>query len=269
MIKFLVFIALFCAQINAIELLKLGNYKGEDISGWLASEKLDGVRAYWDGKRLLSRQGKPIAAPKELLNELPSFALDGELYSGRGGFERTQSIVMDAVPDIKAWQNISYEIFDAPGQKGNLLERLKVVKKYINSHDTKFLKLIKQRKISNKIELDNMLNEIIKAGGEGVVIRDPSKPYTPKRSQHDLKYKKFDDAECMVVAINKGKGKLKGVMGSLTCEKNGVRFKIGSGFNDNTRKNPPKIGEIITFKHLGFTAKGIPRHAVFLRIRRD
>jgi len=32
------------------ELLKLSEYKGQNVGGWLASEKLDGGRAYWDGR---------------------------------------------------------------------------------------------------------------------------------------------------------------------------------------------------------------------------
>ena len=39
------------------ELLKLSEYKGQNVGGWLASENLDGVRAYWDGRNLRSRNG--------------------------------------------------------------------------------------------------------------------------------------------------------------------------------------------------------------------
>jgi len=42
----------------SLDLLRLNEYKEQNVSGWLASEKLDGVRAYWDGENLLSRQGK-------------------------------------------------------------------------------------------------------------------------------------------------------------------------------------------------------------------
>ena len=45
------------------ELLLLETYKDQNISGWLMSEKLDGVRAYWDGEKLISRGGKVFAAP--------------------------------------------------------------------------------------------------------------------------------------------------------------------------------------------------------------
>jgi DNA ligase-1 len=33
------------------------NYQGEDPTGWIMSEKLDGIRAYWDGVNLYSKKG--------------------------------------------------------------------------------------------------------------------------------------------------------------------------------------------------------------------
>ena len=85
------------------ELLKLSEYKGQSVGGWLASEKLDGVRAYWDGRNLLSRNGKILAAPGGWSAHFPPFALDGELYTARGEFEKIQSIVMDKMPSATAW----------------------------------------------------------------------------------------------------------------------------------------------------------------------
>lgn len=260
-------------KLSAFEILKLGIYSGQDISGWLASEKLDGVRAYWDTKELLSRQGKKIQAPDELLAILPPFEVDGELWIARESFERTQSVVMDQTPDVNAWREVSYNIFDAPMQKGGLLERLSVVQKYIDSLDNASksrIKIIAQHKIKNRQELDKMLDEIVKIGGEGVVIREPTHAYKWGKSNKDLKYKRFIDAECQVISLNEGKGKFKNMLGSITCEtKDGKRFKIGSGFSDEVRLNPPKIGEIITYKYLNLTSKGIPRFAVFMRVRRD
>ena len=70
------------------ELLKLSEYKGQNVGGWLVSEKLDGVRAYWNGRNLLSRNGKILAAPEGWNAHFPHFALDGELYTARGEFEK-------------------------------------------------------------------------------------------------------------------------------------------------------------------------------------
>ena len=272
------------------ELLKLSEYKGQNVGGWLASEKLDGVRAYWDGRNLLSRNGKILAAPGAWSAHFPPFALDGELYTARGEFEKIQSIVMDKMPSATAWSEVKFYVFDVPEAGGGLLERLSELEKFIakNPQAGQNLKIIKQIKVKDNVEFEAFAKQIVANGGEGAVVREPSTPYERKRSKNALKYKKFKDAECEVTAINAGTGKYAGLMGSATCkalsaavsnsdEQNdellqpasGVKFKIGSGFSDRDRANPPKIGSIITYKYQNLTAKGVPRFPVFLRVRED
>jgi len=103
-----------------------------------------------------------------------------------------------------------------------------------------------------------------------VIVKDPEMPYHTGRSAHVLKVKKFWDMEGVVIGLNKGKGKYKTMMGSLTLKlENGIVFKLGTGFTDRHRKNPPSIGTIVTFKYYGFTKNGIPKFASFLRVRQD
>ena len=272
------------------ELLRLSEYKGQNVGGWLASEKLDGVRAYWDGRNLLSRNGKILAAPEGWSAHFPSFALDGELYTARGEFEKIQSIVMDKMPSATEWSEIKFYVFDVPEADGGLLERLSELEKFIakNPQAGQNLKIIKQVKVKDNAEFEAFTKRIVAKGGEGAVAREPNAPYERKRSKNALKYKKFKDAECEVTAVNAGTGKFAGLMGSVTCkalsaagsnsdEQNdellqpasGVKFKIGSGFSDEERANPPKIGSIITYKYQNLTAKGVPRFPVFLRVRED
>lgn len=266
------------------ELLKLSEYKGQNVGGWLASEKLDGVRAYWDGRNLLSRNGKILAAPEGWSAHFPPFALDGELYTARGEFEKIQSIVMDKTPSVTAWSEIKFYVFDVPEASGGLLERLSELEKFIlqNPQAGQNLKIIKQVKVKDNAEFEAFAEAVIAKGGEGAVVREPNAPYERKRSKNALKYKKFKDAECEVTAINAGTGKYVGLMGSVTCKAlsaagsnldeqiaSGVKFKIGSGFSDEERANPPKIGSIITYKYQNLTAKGVPRFPVFLRVRED
>lgn len=278
------------AKKDKFELLKLSEYKGQNVGGWLASEKLDGVRAYWDGRNLRSRNGKILAAPEAWSAHFPPFALDGELYTARGEFEKIQSIVMDKMPSATAWSEVKFYVFDVPEAGGGLLERLSELEKFIakNPQAGQNLKIIKQIKVKDNVEFEAFAKQIVANGGEGAVVREPSTPYERKRSKNALKYKKFKDAECEVTAINAGTGKYAGLMGSVTCkalsaavsnsdEQNdellqpasGVKFKIGSGFSDRDRANPPKIGSIITYKYQNLTAKGVPRFPVFLRVRED
>ena len=262
------------------ELLKLSEYKGQNVGGWMVSEKLDGVRAYWDGRNLLSRNGKILAAPGGWSAHFPPFALDGELYTARGEFEKIQSIVMDKTPGVAAWREIKFHVFDVPEASGGLLERLSELEKFIlqNPQAGQNLKIIKQVKVKDNAEFEAFADAVIAKGGEGAVVREPNAPYERKRSKNALKYKKFKDAECKVIAVNKGSGKYANLAGSLTCKalggkegepKEGAIFKIGSGLSDKNRQDPPKIGSIITYKFQNLTANGKPRFPIFLRVRED
>ena len=267
----------------SLELLRLSEFKEQNVSGWLASEKLDGVRAYWDGENLLSRQGKKLNAPLSFTKNFPKFALDGELYAKELKFEEIQATVMDKLPDEKAWQRLKFHIFDVPEASGGLLTRLEVLAKFLKNEPNQNLIIIKQIKMRDNAQFLKFTESIIAKGGEGAVVREPNTPYERKRSKNALKFKKFKDAECEVIAINKGSGKYVKFAGSLTCKvlggkddeekagepKSGTIFKIGSGLSDEKRQNPPKIGSIITYKFQNLTANGKPRFPIFLRVRED
>ena len=257
----------------SLELLRLSEYKDQNVSGWLASEKLDGVRAYWDGENLLSRQGKKLNAPLSFTKNFPKFALDGELYAKELKFEEIQASVMDKLPDEKAWSRLKFHVFDVPEASGGLLERLSELEKFIlqNPQAGQNLKIIKQVKVKDNAEFEAFAEAVIAKSGEGAVVREPNAAYERGRSQNVLKYKKFNDAECVVVAHKVGQGKFSGLLGSVVCENlsDKKRFKIGSGFSDKERANPPKIGSVITYKYQNLTAKGLPRFPVFLRVRED
>lgn len=107
---------------DAPKLFLLKTYKDDiNITGWVMSEKLDGVRAFWDGKKLISRSGRVLNPPQEYIKEFPSFALDGELWSSRGAFEHVVSIVNSKEAAQERWNQPSYYIFEVPDQKGGLL----------------------------------------------------------------------------------------------------------------------------------------------------
>ena len=287
--KFLALFLAFCLSFafgagqGKLELLRLSEYKDQNVSGWLASEKLDGVRAYWDGENLLSRQGKRLNAPQSFTKNFPKFALDGELYAKELKFEEIQASVMDKLPDEKAWSRLKFHVFDVPEASGGLLTRLEILAKFLKNKPNQNLIIIKQIKMRNNAQFLKFAESIIAKGGEGAVVREPNAPYERKRSKNALKFKKFKDAECEVIAVNKGSGKYANFAGSLTCKalgskddkekagepKEGTIFKIGSGLSDKNRQDPPKIGSIITYKFQNLTSNGKPRFPIFLRIRED
>lgn len=267
--KIIISFFLLAVSLNALNLQKANIYSDQNVSGWMVSEKLDGIRAYWDGSNLLTRQGKIINAPKYFTQNLPSFALDGELYTRRGDFENIQSIVMDKTPSGK-WSQIRYMIFEVPYASGNFEERLQKIQRYIEQNSLLHVRVIEQRALKSTKDLELFLEENIKNGAEGVMVKDGSREYFEGRSDFMLKVKKAQDMEAQVIGYKEGEGKYKGMMGSLHVKlKNKTEFFIGSGFSDALRKNPPKIGEIVTFQYYGFTNGGKPKFASFMRARRD
>ncbi len=258
-------IVLMCiSSLFSFEVQKPQIYDEQNISGWLMSEKLDGIRGYWDGEKLYSKNGNPINAPKWFTANFPPFPLDGELWSKRDDFEAIQATVLDANPS-KNWENITYNIFEVPEVKGDFLMRLQKAKEWFEIHPNPHINIIKQIVCKDEQHLQNYLNEIIALKGEGVVIKEGIEPYHTGRSPYILKVKKVQDMEGIAIGYNYDKkGKFKSLKLKLD---NGVIFNLGGGFSDKERETPPQLGKIVTFKYYGFTKNGVPKFASFLRVR--
>ena len=256
------------AQKPDVFLLK--TYDGsQDVVGWVMSEKLDGVRGVWDGRRLLSRNGQVLHAPTWFTRDFPPFALDGELWSKRADFENIVSIVRTKTPDAR-WEQLRYHVFEVPQQVGGLPDRLAVLRDYLRQRPSERIVIIPQIRVNAAAELTGFLAKVSADGGEGVVVRDPARPYKTGRLSSALKVKNHLDTECVVREILPGKGKYTGQMGALRCEMaDGNQVNIGSGFSDALRAQPPPMGSVITFKYYGLTKKGKPRFPVYLRVRID
>ena len=246
----------------APNLILAKEYSGQNIAGWAMSEKLDGVRAYWDGRKLISRQGHPFSPPAGFTRDFPPYPLDGELYSRRGAFEQISAAVRSANGD---WSGIKLHVFDAPQAPGNLYQRLALVQRHLAAHPQAKIAVIPQTRVRDAAHAQQFLRQIEAQGGEGVMLRNPNIPYQGGRSDNLLKLKSAHDAECTVTAHHKGKGRNAGLLGAVSCRNETGEFRIGSGFKDADRRNPPPIGSRITYKYRGFTAKGTPRFATYLR----
>ncbi len=259
---------LFSLFAFAIELQKPKIYQGnENISGWVMSEKLDGIRGYWNGSSLQSRKGKKIHAPEGFTANFPPFELDGELWIKRGSFEQTQSIVMDKNPS-KDWQKITYNVFEVPNTKGDFIQRLEKAKRWFEAHPNQHVRFIEQTICKDREQLESFLNAIIVQGGEGIIIKNPSALYRAGRSDQILKVKRFEDMEGEVLKVTMSDKTPR--IASLTLKlPDGKVFKLGSGFDTAISQNPPKIGQKVTFRYYGLSARGIPKFAVFMRVRED
>ncbi|MFC0323738.1 DNA ligase [Gallibacterium melopsittaci] len=256
----------YCSIVIAKEsVMLLNEYRDQDLQGWVMSEKLDGVRGYWDGKQLVTRQENRLFPPEYFIKDFPPFAIDGELFSERGKFEEISSITRSL--EDKGWHKLKLYVFDVPKAQGDLWQRLAVLQDYLVKHPSSYIEIIPQLPIENKQAVFQFLDQVEKLGGEGVVVRNPKAEYLVGRSNQILKLKRHQDEECTVIAHHKGKGQFHNVMGSLTCENYRGKFKIGSGFSLAERTNPPPIGSVITYKYRGETAKGKPKFATYWRQR--
>ncbi len=250
--------------------IQLANIYHDNINlkEYFVSEKLDGVRGYWDGKNLISREGKIFTAPEFFTKDFPKEVIEGELWVGRGRFEEACGIVNTKDFNNPDWRKIKFMLFDLPKHPGKFYERLEALKTLVARSNSEFLQVIKQEKISDKNKLKQKLQEVVKQGGEGLMLHHLDALYKAERNDDLLKLKTYLDAEAQVIAHIEGKGKYKGMLGAILVRNfDGVEFKIGGGFSDEQRKNPPEIGSVITYKYFATTKNGKPRFASFLRVR--
>jgi DNA ligase-1 len=237
-----------------------------DPSGWWISEKLDGLRAYWDGSRLISRLGNVFHAPDWFVAGLPKHPLDGELFLARKSFQKTTAIVRRQ-DKSDHWKQIRFLIFDAPGHGGAFEERLEVLKAlpalaYAAAHPHVLCKGL--------AHLKEELARVEALGGEGVMLRQPQSKYAVGRSAMLLKVKSFKDDEAIVIAHQAGTGRHKGRLGALVVRlANGKEFAIGTGFSDKERENPPAIGATVLFRYQELSDGGVPRFPSFSGVREE
>ena len=259
----LISLSIFATPLEQLQHAKI--YKDQNISGWVMSEKLDGIRGYWDGHALYTKSGKRLSPPTSFVKDFPPFELDGELWIKRQDFESVLSAVLK---DNGTWKGVTYNIFEVPYTSGDFITRLNKARAWFNVHPNKHIRIIEQQVCQDDEHLQNFLNKVIAMGGEGVMVKDPALEYMSGRSSAILKVKKAQDMEGTVVGINYQKNSTR--LRSLTLQlTNGVVFKLGNGFSDKERNNPPPIGTVVTFKYYGFTKRGKPKFASFMRIRQS
>ena len=239
-----------------------------DVTRYLVSEKLDGVRAFWDGRRLVTRGGHVINAPTWFVAHFPARSLDGELWAGRGQFERTSATVRRQTPDDAEWRQLRYMIFELPQAEGDFRERVRAMQAIVAEAAAPWLQAVEQFTVRDRKELDAKLARVVKAGGEGLMLHRADAPYLTGRHDTLLKMKPLYDAEATVVGHLPGKGKYLGMLGALRVRTEaGVEFSLGTGLSNAVRRAPPPIGTIITFRYRDVTERGIPRFASYHRVR--
>ncbi len=159
--------------------LLLRDYQGQDITGWLMSEKLDGWRAFWTGSDFVTREGNVLDAPEWFKAGMPATMLDGEIFAGRGEFNTIQGRMRDG------WHGLTFQVFDAPDFVAPFKSRYKLLQ-YVNlpAHAS----LVRQERCRDTKHMIEAADVICDAGGEGAVVRDPKAMYMQGRTGTVLRW---------------------------------------------------------------------------------
>lgn len=158
------------------------DYAGEDLRGWWIGEKLNGVRAYWDGREMWTRAGNRIEIPGAWRAELPAEQLDGELYAGASRFNEAFAAAVYG----RFSRAVRFHVFDAPGP-GVFGDR--IARAYEATDRTICARAeVHFRAVSTK-DAASYLQTILVASGEGVIARHPENVYAPGRTKDVLKLK--------------------------------------------------------------------------------
>lgn len=241
---------------------------GVDPAAYWVSEKLDGVRARWDGEALRLRNGERIVAPAWFTQPLPALPLDGELWMARGRFDALSGLVRRQQPDEEDWRQVRYMLFELPGADGDFSARLERLKAIERDAGADWIRVVPQRRVADRDQLDTLFREVVGQGGEGLMLHRADAHWAPGRSEALLKMTPFEDAEATVVGHLPGRGRLRGKLGALAViDTEGRRFRVGSGFTDAQRASPPAVGALITYRFRERTPRGLPRFPVFVRER--
>nr|MBC7709229.1 DNA ligase [Burkholderiales bacterium] len=241
-----------------------------DVTQYLVSEKYDGVRAIWDGKTLRYRSGRVVPAPTWFISKLPATPLDGELWLARRKFDELSGMVRKSTPVDAEWRRIAYMVFELPDAPGTFEQRSEKIAEIVAAAQWPQLRAVEQTRVANRAELKRRFDAIVAGGAEGLMLHLAAAPYVTGRSDVLLKLKPLLDTEAVVVRHLPGKGKYVGQMGALELKtKDGIVFRLGTGFTDTVRSNPPPVGSLVTYTYREITPSGKPRFASFVRLRDD
>lgn len=268
----------------------------------LVSPKLDGIRILNVGGKIVTRKFKPLPNnyARELLEEHTLPGMDGELMGvGNEPFNTVYSKLMS----IKGTPEFVFYMFDwvrdsldTPYQ-----DRLRALHGWhfaLPDEVRKFTSVLPHTPILSADALTAYEEGAVELGYEGVMVRSPNGVYKCGRStlreQILVKVKRFEDGEAVIIGFEekmhndnaletnelgyaKRSKKQEGMvgvntLGALVVKNDLGEFRIGSGFDEATRKliwdnQPAYLNKLAWYKHQPSGAKDLPRFPVYKGIR--
>ena len=238
--------------------IALGNNRSgkEPLDQYMWSEKLDGVRAYWNGAdQFGSKNGKPITVPAEVVDLMPKgIQLDGELYARGVPLAKINGLLRRKPPKMADWQamGLTYHVFDAPFVPGDFSARMAAIKAAVGESNP-FVKVVPYKPIESEEQLQSEFVRIIEAGGEGIMLRLVRGVYRAGRTSDLLKLKDEQYDEAIVVADNSPKD-------SVCCKlRSGVEFGLSCDGNPH-----PAVRRVVVVKYKCLNPSGVPREPKYL-----
>lgn len=222
-------------------------------NGIFIQPKLDGVRAIWTSKQLLTRSGKEILGCPQLISYLsekfPSTSFDGELYSHTENFDNIVGNVK-RTKKIEENLNIEYHVYDIPtiGTNIKFTDRLARLKELILEKDAGRIRLVETRQIEPDLSLTTKdlvkdLNIYAEHGYEGTMVRNGDGIYVSKRSSDLLKIKSWEDDEFELVGCEQLTTKEKIMLSEW--EPGALQYSDGSYYRNGIETPVEAVGRLV------------------------
>jgi len=233
------------------------------------SPKLDGVRGH-DDNGMFFRSGKPILGVDHIYNAVKDLGirLDGEMLVPGMSFQKSSGLIRshNATPDAHFYVFDYYNTSDIFSNRIEVMNQIEVLSTKIHVITHHLVKTLK--------ELYHYHNNYISMGLEGSVIKTPYHIYQFRQSWDWMRIVPLHSVDVVVLSMYEGKGKYVDMMGGVRCEGEGVKVKVGTGFNDSDRAlywHDPHglVGKTIRVTYKEKTKDGSLRHPAFDRVRQD
>lgn len=255
------------------------------------SPKYDGLRSLFYSNCFHSRENKPFEGFEFIAEEAKIIAdhfkldlIDGEFFSPEIDFEEIQSAVMSkSEADKKQKELIRFNVFAVVNDEilrentKKMIELMENIEKFIKEKELKYINIVPQKYIVNDPEeIHKRCEELVEAGYEGIMLRDPDVPYDFKRSRALMKYKLWIEDDFIITGYFEGEGKLANMLGGIYVRSRDGKIvsKVGTGFSEKMRKKlweerEKLAGEIVEIKYWDFTENNSLRFPVFVKFKRD